>query len=135
MKKYVPEAFEQIQEVGFFSVLNCTFKASADEIMKNYLSKTNQLLQQCHCNRNNGNNALNGSFDDELKSFTKHPDKAHLDTDENEPVICYKKDRYLLKQLLRLLTAFQLLSVDEDRAKYLNNIRLRSLASQPISMT
>jgi hypothetical protein len=44
-KKYLPaEAIEQLYENGYFSQLDCTFKATSDDIRNQYLAMTSTLL-------------------------------------------------------------------------------------------
>ena len=46
-----------------------------------------------------------------------------------------KKDFFLLKDLRKLVNTYKILEKEEDRQKYLNMLRLRSLASQYNSIT
>ena len=43
--------------------------------------------------------------------------------------LSFKKDRFVLKDLQRLVNTYKVLEREEDRQKYLQTIRLRSLAS------
>lgn len=48
-KKYLPpEMLDSRSHVGYFSELDCTFKANSDEVKKHYILKTTALLQECH---------------------------------------------------------------------------------------
>ena len=60
---------------------------------------------------------------------------SHRMYDSKGPtLLSFNKDQYLVKNLLKLVNAYQLLKEDTDRTKYLETIRLRSLASQYLSM-
>ena len=49
--------------------------------------------------------------------------------------ISLNKDKFLLKDLRKLVTTYKVLEKEEDRQKYLNMLRLRSLSSQYNSIT
>ena len=46
-----------------------------------------------------------------------------------------KQDKYLLKDLVKLVNTYEIIEKEEDRQEYLNRLRLRSLASQYNSIT
>ena len=43
--------------------------------------------------------------------------------------ISLKHDRYILKELHKIVNAYKILEKEEDRIEYLNMLRIRSLAS------
>jgi hypothetical protein len=54
--------------------------------------------------------------------------------DASDALVSYQRDKHILKQYLKVMNAYQLLSEDEERVKYLHTLRLRCLASQHINM-
>jgi hypothetical protein len=48
---------------------------------------------------------------------------------EEEITISYIKDKFILKEILSKVNAYKVLTNDAERKKYLNRIRLRSMAS------
>ena len=48
----------------------------------------------------------------------------------NRPNLSFKKDKFILKDLWKLVNTYKVLEKEEDRQKYLQMLRLRSLASQ-----
>jgi hypothetical protein len=50
-------------------------------------------------------------------------------------VLYYKKDHHILKDFLSKIRAYKILTNDETRKKYMNTIRLRSMASQYLNIT
>lgn len=45
-----------------------------------------------------------------------------------------KNDRYIIKELMKVVNAYKVLENEKNRIKYLNRLRLRSLASQYTSI-
>ena len=88
-----PNYLNPEMETGYFSELASSFKASSDDIKKNYVKKMQLIL--------NGREQLS-----------------------------LKKDKFLLKELKKLINSYKVLENEDDRQEYLNMLRLRSFASQ-----
>ena len=87
-----PNYLNPEMETGYFSELASSFKASSDDIKKNYVKKMQLIL--------NGREQLS-----------------------------LKKDKFLLKELKKLINSYKVLESEDDRQEYLNMLRLRSFAS------
>ena len=74
------------------------------------------------------------STEDDIKKNYLNKAQEILKDAENPEFISYNKDRYIIKELLQKVRAFKLLTGEKERVKYLNRIRLRSIASQYLSI-
>ena len=70
------------------------------------------------------------SGEDIKRKYLQKMKKYLLDKDK----LSLKKDRYILKELHRIVNAYKVLEKEEDRIEYLNVLRIRSFASQYLSV-
>ena len=52
----------------------------------------------------------------------------------NRDTLSLKRDKYILKELYKFVGAYKILEKEEDRIEYLNMLRIRSFASQYLSV-
>lgn len=113
--KYVGFDFEKLTregefgfQIGLFSELKLSFKATEDLIKQNYLIQTSQSLMKAT------------NYEEAKKSG-------------KELIISYNNDKYILQDMLDKVNAYNQLMIDTKRDFYINRIRLRSIASQYVS--
>lgn len=70
------------------------------------------------------------SGEDIKRKYLQKMRKYLVDKDK----LSLKKDRYILKELHKIVNAYKILEKEEDRIEYLNMLRIRSFASQYLSV-
>lgn len=80
-------------------------------------------------------NDLNSSFKSSGDDIQRNYVKKMQEILNGREQLSLKKDFFLLKDLRKLVNTYKILEKEEDRQKYLNMLRLRSLASQYNSIT
>ena len=73
---------------------------------------------------------LNSSFKSSGDEIKKNYVKKMQEILKGREKLSFKHDKFVLKDLKRLVNSFKVVDVEEDRTEYLNMLRLRALASQ-----
>ena len=75
------------------------------------------------------------STTDEIQSNYLKKTAMILKDCQNPPYISYKNDKYIIKEMLKVVNAYQMLEKEDERVRYLNRVRLRSLSSQYLQIS
>lgn len=74
------------------------------------------------------------STEDEINAKYLEKTQEILKSSHDPDHISWNQDRYIIKEMLNKVRAYQMLTVESERVKYLHRIRLRSMASQYLSI-